>query len=72
MAKITILERSEVLSSSPGRIGQYDVWVVYRSEDGRQEMVILPREGITEAKILEEIKRKEGERTKVVGKEFTI
>jgi len=72
MAKVTILERTEVLSSNPGRIGKTDVWIVYQTEDGRQDIAILPAEGITETKILDEIKRKEAARKELLGKEFTI
>ena len=70
--EIKILERTEVLSADPTRLGKYDVWITYQADGTRTDMVIIPREQVTEAKIAEAVKAKEAERAKLVGKTFTI
>lgn len=70
--EVKIMERTEVLSADPGRLGKYDIWITYQVDAVRTDMVIIPKEQVTEAKILEAIKAKEAERAKLVGKTFTI
>lgn len=70
--EVKILERTEVLSADPARIGKFDVWVNYTLADGRSGVAIIPRELATEAAIIKEIQRIETERSKVVGKTLTI
>jgi hypothetical protein len=70
--EVKILERTEVLSADPTRLGKYDVWFSYQTGDQRTGIAILPREKATDADLTTEIKRLEGERAKALGKTLTI
>jgi len=72
MATIKIMESVDVLSADPKRPGKYDRWITYTIDGTRTDLLIIPAEDVTEAKIREAIQKKEAERAKLVGKEFTI
>jgi hypothetical protein len=72
MASITIKERAEVVSLDPSRAGKYDLWITYQFDDGRTDMVIVPKETATEASIIAAVKVKEAERGKLVGKTLSL
>jgi hypothetical protein len=72
MAEVTILERTEVLSADPTRLGKWDVWFTYQTADGRQGVAIIPRELATEAALIKELQRLEAERSKALSKPINI
>lgn len=70
--EVKIVERTEVLSADPTRIGKYDVWFSYQLPDNRTGVAIIPRELATEAALVKELQRLESERAKALGKTLTI
>jgi len=72
MAEIEITEAVEIFSADPARVGKKDTLITYTVDKTRTYMIVLPAEEATEAKIVEEIKKVERERAKLIGKKFTI
>jgi hypothetical protein len=72
MSEIAITESIDVLSPDPKRPGKYDRWITYTVDGSRTDLLIIPVEDATEAKILAAIKVKEADRAKLVGKKFTV
>jgi hypothetical protein len=72
MPEIEITEVVEVYSADRARLGKKDVWITYTVDKVRPYMITLPAETATETTILAEIKKREAERAKLVGKKFTV
>ena len=70
--EVEIVEAVEVYSVDPKRLGKKDTLVTYKREDGRTYFVTLPSEEATEVRIVQEIKKAEAERDKLIGKKFEV
>jgi len=72
MPEIVIVDAVEVYSADRARLGKKDTWITYTVDGARTYMITLPAEIATEAVITAEIKKREAERAKLVGKKITL
>jgi hypothetical protein len=71
MAKFSIVDIRKIPSGEPSRIGKMDFVVTYKLDAFRTSMLVIAKNLITEADIVEAV-RKEIESTEgLVGKELT-
>jgi len=76
---VKIIDMFEIPSSSPERVGRYDVIVTYQDEAMRVRTITIPKEqleGKSDAEklvvITNAIKAQEAEREKFIGKTITL
>lgn len=76
MPKITIVDKREIPSADPARVGKLDAMIVYRLDGFRSYLVTLPNEKLggrdEDAVIAAAIKADLAERERFIGKEMEI
>ena len=72
MAKAKIIDIRDIPSPDPGRVGKMDSMIVYQLDAFRTYTTIMPKEDMTDDRVLERIKAEEAERTAWKAKEFEI
>lgn len=70
--EIEIIEAVDIFSADPGRIGKRDRLVTYTVDKRRTYMITLPAEEATEDRIIEEVRKVEEARGKLIGKKFEV
>jgi len=71
MAKFTIADIRKIPSGEPARVGKMDFIVTYKLDAFRTSMLVIAKDSITEADIVEAV-RKEIESTEgLVGREMS-
>jgi len=72
MADIEIIEAVDIFSAEPARIGKKDSLITYTVNKVRTYMITVPSEEATEDRILEEIRKSEEARGRLIGKKFEV
>jgi len=77
--EVTILDVTKIPSSSPDRIGKFDVVIVYQTPDGKTYMVSVPEEEVLteegkydEKKIAEIIRKELKKKAELIGKKIVV
>ena len=69
--KLRIIRYAEVPATTPERFGQTDVVLTVMLEDGSTEIIQIPKEELTDEKVVEAVQEKIAEREKWQGKELS-
>lgn len=72
MADIEIIEAVDIFSAEPARVGKKDSLITYTVNKVRTYMITVPSEEATEERILEEIRKAEEARGRLIGKKFEV
>ena len=70
MAEFKIVDLHDIPAIDPARQGKQDKLVTYELSDGRRRLLRVPAEGVTEAKIVDAIKKELGELKAIIGKTY--
>jgi len=69
---VKIVDTREYPSIDPARMGKFDVIITYQTDAFHTYLVTLPKDGLSEEKIKEAIKKEMTEREKWIGKDIKI
>jgi hypothetical protein len=70
--EINIVDVRKLPSGQPTRIGKYDRALIYKVDNGENQLVIMPDEDWTEDKFKTQVQADIKERTALIGKKITI
>ncbi len=70
--KVTVVSTQNIPSPELGRVGKQDVLVVYTTDAGVTDTVIVPKESATPAAIEQAVKAHEDSKGHVVGHQFEV
>ena len=70
--EITIIDTRKVPSPHRERVGRMDAFITYQMPDMRTYMITLPAEDVTDAKLIELIRKDIQERASLTGKKLSV
>ena len=72
MAEARIIDSRKVPSVNQNRLGKFDQLITYNMGPGQTFLIVMDAERVTDAAVLEAIKRDIAERGALVGRTFTV
>jgi hypothetical protein len=70
--EISIVDVRKLPSGATTRIGKYDRAIIYKVDNGENQLVIMPDEDWTDDKFKAQVQTDVKERAALIGKKFTI
>ena len=70
--KVKIVDKREIPSAEPARVGKRDVVITYQVDTFRTYIIMIPEEQFTEKELVERIKADMDLRAQWTGKELEI